>query len=133
MDATKDHKVNAVALSLQSVMDEISSFYDSLVGEGQHNIILLVGAGDVEQYAANVPRERGIDSLKSLLGRWSVDLPDTLPDASTPGNTRAFEYLLNEFAEQVRTSGPDLATTRANVVKHVGELVAQVNRGCTNG
>lgn len=133
MNITKNMKVNAVALTLQKIMVGLDEFYDGIVGKGQHNIILVVGAGDVEQYVANVPRERGIAALQSLFARWSVDLPNTLPDASTPGNTRAFEYLLNEFAEQVRTNGPDLATTGANVVKHVGELVAQVNRGRMNG
>jgi hypothetical protein len=124
-------QVNAVALHLQGVMTMLDDFFDALVGRGQHNLVLVVGAGDVSQYIANRDRALSVELLSGLLARWKVELPDTLPGASTPGDTRGFEYLLNEFERAVRKYGPGSTShrdTRLELVNHVGRLVAEINR-----
>jgi len=127
----KRDQVNAVALNLQRVMSAISAAFDALVGRGQHNIILVVGAGDVAQYASNVPRDAGVATLQDLLARWKVGLPDTLPGETTPADIRPFEYLLNAMEASARAADPaaaNYAANRAEVLAYVGELLAKSRR-----
>lgn len=107
----KADQVNKVALHLPNVMEMLDGFFDALVGRGQHNIILLVGAGDVEQYVANVPRARGIASLQSLLARWKIDAPDVLPE--TPRSNAELELLINDLEKVVAGRGAEGATIEA--------------------
>lgn len=127
----KADQVNAVALSMQRVMGCISDLFNDLVGAGQHEIILLVGAGDVVQFCANTPRPRSVLMLQDLLARWSVGLPDTLPGETSAGDTRAFEYLLNDFEQASQSAEPhkhDYAAKRKELLTYVGELIAKGNR-----
>lgn len=127
----KDDQVNAVALSMQTVMGMLNQFYDAMVGRGQHEVVLLVGAGDVVQFSANTRRDRSVLMLQDLLARWSIGMPDTLPGEQTPGDTRAFEYLLNEFEKAIR-NGHDHIAARGEVVAYVGRLIAAGNRSKGN-
>lgn len=127
----KAEQVNAVALHLPGVMNMLCDFFDAAVGRNQHNIVLVVGAGDVSQYVANRDRALSIDLLTGLLARWNVGLPDTLPGETSPGDTRAFELLLNEFERAVRKYGRGSTAhrdTRLELLNHVGRLVAEINR-----
>jgi hypothetical protein len=131
MSMNKAAQVNAVALHLQGVMSMLEDFFDALVGKGQHNIVLVVGSGDVSQYIANRDRALSIEVLQGLLGRWSVGLPDTLPGDSTPGETKSFEFLLNEFQRAVLkygTSSQASIDTRTELLNYVGRIVAESNR-----
>lgn len=95
-------------------MGMLEDFFDALVGKGQHNVILLVCAGDVEQYISNTSRERGVASLKGLLARWQAGVPDALPE--TPiGSTPELELLLDELVAAARGTapgGPDVDDAR---------------------
>jgi hypothetical protein len=129
MSATpKADRINAVALTMQGVMAGLVDFYDDAVGAGQHNIVLIVNAGDTSQYVANTERPQAIGMMQGVLARWSLGMPDTMPGESAPGDTRAFEYLLNEFVAELKRSGTEMNTSRANLVAHAGSLVAQANR-----
>lgn len=133
----KDREAAAVALHLKSVMGIVSSFFDELVGRGRHNIVLVVGAGDVEQYISNVTREQGIHTVQSLLARWNAGLPDHMPGEVAPGDLRPFCHLLAELertigedARGVPHIDPRLTTdmARTNLMTYVGELVAKAQR-----
>lgn len=127
----KSDQVNAVAIHMQGVMGMIDDFYNVLVGPGQHELILVVGAGDVVQYASNATRGRGVRMLTDLLGRWSVGLPDTLPGERSLGDTKAFEYLLNSFEKAAQAEKPadhDYAAHRTELLNYVGGLIAEINR-----
>lgn len=137
-DPRKDRDAQAVALHLQSVMGMVHDFFDALVGKGRHNIVLVVGAGDVEQYISNRGREEGTKTLQSLLARWKADVPDRLPGEVIPGDLAPFRHLL---AELVRTLGEDARgvphvdprltadMARENLMAYVGEQVAKATRG----
>lgn len=134
---TNDEKANAVALSMQIVMGFVDKFFDDLVGRGQHNIVLIVGAGNVEQYISNRERAAGVATLQSLLARWNAGVPDRMPGEATPGDLRPFAHLL---AELERCLGEDargvphvdarLTTdmARANLMDYVGEQIAKGRR-----
>lgn len=127
----KNDQITAVALALSPVMTGLDKFFDKLVGDGQHNIVLVVGAGNEAQYIANRQRALSIELLTGLLARWKVGMPDTLPGAASPGDTRAFEYLLNTMelagkSESLSAAGYGLA--RLEVLRYVGELIAKGNR-----
>lgn len=127
----KADQVNAVALALPDLMDSLDSFFDRMVGNGQHNIVLVVGAGDESQYIANRNRALSIDVLTGLLARWKLGLPDTLPGAASVGDTRAFEYLLNTMERAGQSPSPHEAgygAARLEVLRYVGELIAKGNR-----
>lgn len=134
---TNDEKANAVALSMQTVMGGIHRFFDSLVGNGQHNIVLVVGAGNVEQYISNRDRAVGVATLQALLARWNAGVPDRLPGEVSAGDLRPFAHLLAEL-ERCLTEDIhgvphlDLRLTtdnaRANLMAYVGELVAKAVR-----
>ena len=118
----KRDQVNAVALTLQDVMASLDGYYDRLVGPGQHNLVLVVGAGDVSQYIANRDRKLSTELLKGLLERWKVDLPDVLPETVT-ADMRPFTYLLNAFEAALTHPDPasqDLKNKRIEVLDYVG-------------
>lgn len=130
-------KANAVALSMQTVMAGLQDFFDGLVGKGQNNIVLVVGAGDVEQYISNRDRAAGVATLQALLARWNAGVPDRLPGEATPGDLRPFTHLLAELERCLGddTMGrphldPRLTTdmARDNLLAYVGEQVAKAAR-----
>lgn len=134
---TNDEKVNAVALSLQTVMGGLQDFFDGLVGSGRHNIVLVVGAGDVVQYVSNRDRAAGIATLLSLLARWNANIPDRLPGEVTAGDLQPFAHLLAELERcliedihGIPHLDPRLTTdfARANLMAYVGEQVAKASR-----
>lgn len=134
---TNDEKANRVALSMQTVMGILDEYFNQLVGRGQHNIILVVGAGDVEQYISNRDRAAGTASLRSLLARWNAGVPDRLPGEATPGDLRPFAHLLAELercigedARGVPHVDPRLTTdcAREQLMSYVGEQVAKAKR-----
>lgn len=128
---TDDEKVNAVAGTMQLFMGSIDSAYSELVGAGQHELILLVGAGNVVQYVSNTNRQRGVLMLQDLLARWSLGFPDRMPGEQTPGDVRPFEYLLNKFESAAQADKPaehDYAARRTELLNYVGGLVAENNR-----
>jgi hypothetical protein len=128
---SKPQQVNAVALAMQPLLDEIDAAVTRLIGHPQHNIVLVIGCADVSQYAANVPRPAGVDMLKGLLARWHLGMEDVLPGSITPGDTQAFEYLLNSFEEAAKASdgeAMDYANRRLDLLNYVGGLVAKGNR-----
>jgi len=134
---TNDEKSNAVALSMQTVMGIVSGLYDRLVGAGQHNIVLVVGVGDVEQYISNRDRAAGIATLQALLARWNAGVPDRLPGEVSAGDLGPFRHLLcelertlNEDARGLPHLDPRLTTSmaRANLLDYVGEQVAKASR-----
>lgn len=134
---TNDEKANAVALSMQPLMTVVHTFLDDLVGKGQHNVVLVVGAGDVEQYISNRDRAAGVATLRALLARWNAGVPDRLPGEATPGDLRPFMHLLAEFE---RCLGDDAmgrphldprlttANARQNLLDYVGEQVGKASR-----
>lgn len=125
---TDDQIANCIALSLQPLMAALEAKYDHDIGRGQHNIILLVGGGNSVQFVANCERIKSIKLLQALLARWSLGLPDTMPGEVTKADTRAFEYLLNEFEIAVRADGADSIAARRAVVDYVGEAIAMGKR-----
>lgn len=124
---TNNEKVTAVALHLQPTIGMLNSFFDGMVGRGQHELILLVGAGDNVQFASNTKRERSVLMLQDLLARWSIGMPDTMPDEVTSGNLKPFEYLLNEWAAAPSGSAAQ-KFARSNLDQYVGGMVAKVAR-----
>jgi hypothetical protein len=128
---SKDDQVNAVALHLQGVMSMLCDFFDALVGPGQHNLVLVVGAGDESQYIGNRDRAHGIKVLSGVLARWKVDLADRLPGEASPADTRGFELLLNEFQRAVLkygTASEAARLARQELLNHVGRITAEGNR-----
>lgn len=134
---TNDEKANAVALSMQPLMTVVHTFLDDLVGKGQHNIVLVVGAGDVEQYISNRDRAAGVATLLSLLARWNANVPDRLPGEVTAGDLQPFAHLLAELERcliedihGIPHLDPRLTTdfARANLMAYVGEQVAKAAR-----
>jgi hypothetical protein len=128
---SKDNQVNAVALHLQGVMSMLVDYFDALVGPGQHNLVLVVGAGDQAQYVANRERAHSVEVLSGLLARWKVDLADRLPGETSPAGTRAFELLLNEFqraALKYGSTGDATRLARQEMLNYVGQIVAESNR-----
>lgn len=134
---TNDEKANAFALSMQTVMGIVSGLYDRLEGAGQHNIVLVVGAGNIEQYISNRDRAAEVATLQSLLARWNAGVPDRLPGEATPGDLRPFTHLLAEL-ERCLTEDiygvphldPRLTTdnARQNLLHYVGEQIAKASR-----
>lgn len=136
-DSRKEREANAVALSLQAVMGMVNDFFDALVGKGRHNIVLVVGAGDVEQYISNRDRAAGVKTLQSLLARWNAGVPDRLPGEATAGDLAPFRHLLCELertlgedARGVPHIDPRLTTdmARDNLMAYVGEQIAKAAR-----
>ena len=127
---TKDQQVNAVALRLKGVMGELHSFFDKLVGIGQHNIVLMVGAGDVVQFVSNTERAQSVVMIRDLLARWTIGLPDTLPGEASPVDTRAFEYLLNELEATGKPGGNSshYPHARAELIGYVSGLIGKAAR-----
>ncbi len=134
---TNYEKANAVALSMQAVMGIVHSFFDRLVGAGQHNIVLVVGAGNVEQYISNLDRATGVATLQSLLARWNAGVPDRLPGEAAPGDLRPFAHLLIELerciGEDARGAAHldprlEIKMARANLMAYIGEQIAKANR-----
>lgn len=124
---TDDEKVNAVALHFRGLMNGLDQKVSRLVGAGQHNIILVIGAGNSSQFGSNVPRERSIRLLRDLFARWQVGLPDLLPGERSKMDTRAFEYLLQLYDEAMQT-GEDVAACRGELVGYVSGLLSTINR-----
>lgn len=122
-------KVVAVANAMQPLMAVLDEFLTEQLGDNQHDIILLIGAGNEEQYAANVPRERGIESLTQLLNRWKVGMPEHPPGSITPGDTAPFKLLLDEYdAARRKLDAGAIHHARLGMIRYVGELVALANR-----
>lgn len=135
---TNHEKANAVALSMQTVMRGLQGFFDGLVGKGQHNIVLVVGVGDIEQYISNRDGAAGRATLQALLARWNANVPDRLPGEAMPCDLAPTRHLLAEFercidedARGVPHLDPRLTTdnARQNLLNYVGEQVAKANRG----
>lgn len=122
-----DDKVNAVALNLQGLMNGLDQKVSRLVGVNQHNIILVIGAGNVSQYASNNTRDRGVKCLRDLFARWQLDLPEVLPGERSKADTRAFEYLLQQYDEAVQ-AGEDVDACRVELVGYVSGLLSTINR-----
>lgn len=134
---TNNEKANRVALSMQTIMRGLQGFFDGLVGKGQHNIVLVVSAGDVEQYISNLDRDAGVKTLQGLLARWNAGVPDRLPgevSASDLAPTRhllaELERCLNEDARGLPHVDKRLTTqmARNNLLTYVGEQVAKASR-----
>lgn len=128
---TKDQQINAVALSMKPLMGMLDATVTKLIGTNQHNIVLVIGCGDVSQYVSNAPRPAGAALLQDLLARWNLGMPDVLPGEHTPGDTRAFEYLLNSFEQASQAPEPaklDYKNRRAELLAYVGRLESIAKR-----
>lgn len=134
---TNEDRAALVAASLQTMMSMLDTYFDALVGENKHNIVLVVNAGDVSQYISNLGREQGMKTIQSLLARWGAGVPDILVEA-TPGDLGPTRHLLaelerclNEDARGLPHVDPRLTTedARENLLAYVGEQVAKASRG----
>lgn len=127
----QEQQINAVALAMKPLMGMLDSAVTDLIGTDQHNIVLVIGCANVSQYASNAPRSAGAELLQDLLARWKLGMPDVLPGEQTPGNTRAFEYLLNSFEQASQAPEPaklDYANRRAELLAYVGRLESIAKR-----
>lgn len=125
-------QVNAVAMAMQGLVEGIDSFVTQLIGTNQHNIVLVVGCCNVSQYGANIERAAGKALLLDLFTRWQLDMPDVKPGEVSPGDTRAFEYLLAQHEEALQADDPtqfDHANRRLELLNYVGRLEALAKRG----
>ncbi|WP_137860764.1 hypothetical protein [Variovorax sp. 3P27G3] len=128
---SKAQQVNAVALAMQPLLGGIDAAVTRLIGHQQHNIVLVIGCAGVSQYAANVPRPAGVQLLKDLFARWHFGMDDVLPGGVTPGDTQAFEYLLNKLEEAAKAPEPeklDYANRRIELLNYVGRIEAKARR-----
>lgn len=124
-------QLNLVALSLPAMRGFLVEYYGDLIGQRQAGVLLLVAIGDQVQYVSNCEQPQAARMLQDLLARWHLGLPDTMPGESTPGDTRAFEYLLNtmELAGQAACpADAGYGAARKAVIAYVGDLVGKMNR-----
>lgn len=124
-------QINTVATLLPTLIQEMDAVLSEVLETRDHNIVLLIGVADMQQYAANIPREAGIDQLKGLLGRWQVGLADSLPGEVASGDTQPFEYLLTDMEHQAtytKPPTPEYQIRRRELINYVGRLVAMSNR-----
>jgi hypothetical protein len=101
--------INRVALSMPSVIEGLTEHVSDLVDGAPTNIVILISAGDVCQYAANVDRATGAKMIAGVLARWELGMPDHLPGEETPADVRPFVYLLNVF--EAALTHPDPASS----------------------
>lgn len=127
-----EERINHVALNaLPRLVRFIDMQLTKELGTRDHNVVLMIGVSDVCQYAANVPREFGVEMVKDLLARWSIGLEDVLPGEVTTGDTKPFEYLLNAMEHAAQHENPasqGYGSKRAELFAYVGRLVAKANR-----
>lgn len=128
MSLSSAERVNAVALCMQGFIQGLDQKVTRLIGDDQHEIILIIGAGDVQQYASNTTRDRGIEAIRDLFMRWSLGLPQRMPGEVQPAQTEGFEYLLSLLEKAIAEKSTDTAAHRENLVTYVGQLLAEVNR-----
>jgi len=125
-------QVNAVALQLPGIIGALDRLMTETIESSAHNIVLVIGCGDVSQYAANVPRVQGEKLLLDLFTRWKLGMPEVLPEITTHGaDVTLFAYMLDTFSDLVRTSekgSAELVAARADLLDHVGRLQASANR-----
>lgn len=126
-------RANIVALNMTSILKGLDLILDDLLGTREHQIIVLLGAGDVVQYASTVPRKEATKMMEDLFARWNLEFDSYLPGERTPGKLDQFRYLLAKYekAKYPKHQEPDaqdVANAKLQLEEYVGRLTSLEGR-----
>jgi hypothetical protein len=116
---------------LPVLMQALDQAVTEALQSDQHTIILVIGHQNVSQYMSNAERSHGVEVLRDLFMRWQLDLDEILPDEHEPDDTRAFQYLLDQFEQSCKAPDPaeaNYAGARSELLTFVGRLQLKAKR-----
>ena len=137
LEDLKKSRVNRVAFGMQAMMGAVEKMVTSVAETDQHNVILIIGVGDVVQYASNCKREDMKQVLTDLFERWQLALPEVKGQDRQAliqsENLHQFNYLMNKFVASLSDDPLNIKHNREELSIYVAGILRDLNAARDDG